>query len=96
MTARIGTSSPPKRSRSGPVTETEHWKVEKDPAHPHDRKKDQWKPTKGGYQTRPSEPVPPGMEAVHIWMQDMREWGIMMHEAIVELRQRIEELEKKC
>jgi hypothetical protein len=95
MPDRVATQSPPPASRSGPPTETDHWKAEKDPANPNDRKKDQWKPTKGGYQTKPKVGVPAGQEAVHIWMQDMREWGIMMHEAVVELRQRVEELEKK-
>jgi len=94
MTARLGTQSPPP-GRKGAPTETDHWKVEKDPAHPHDRRKDQWKPTKGGYQTKPIDGVPVGFEAVNIWMQDMREWGIMMQEAVVELRQRVEKLEKK-
>jgi hypothetical protein len=92
MTARVEPKSTPPATRGGPPNETDHWKVEKDPANP---KKAEWKPSKGGYQTKPVDGVPMGLEAVHIWMQDMREWGIMMQEAIVELRQRVEELEKK-
>ena len=93
MPAKVETQPSTRVSKSGPPTETDHWKVEKHPANP---KKAEWKPSKGGYQTKTVDGVPAGMEAVHTWMQDMQEWGIMMHEAVVELRQRVEELEKNA
>jgi hypothetical protein len=75
--------------------ETEHWEV-KDNGNP---KKAEWKAkaVKGGYQTKQTEEEPSSPEFVMMktWIQDMNEWGTMMHEAITELRERVEELERR-
>ena len=77
------------------ITETDHWSVVADERYPDDRKKDVWKekPDGGGYQT-PAKPSPVGdMPSLAAWIKDMREWGLMMHEAVLELRERVEKLE---
>jgi hypothetical protein len=96
MTARAGTQPPPpsERKRLRP-TETDHWKVEKDSANPNDKKKDEWRPTKGGYRKPPPVDVPEGFNELNIWIQDMTEWGIMMQEAVDELRERVGDLETR-
>jgi hypothetical protein len=76
--------------------ETTHWEV-KDNGNP---KKAEWKekPVAGGYQTVPTEnpPSSPELKLLKTWIEDMNEWGVMMHEAVLELRERVEELERKC
>jgi hypothetical protein len=91
MPAKVATQPSPRASKS-PPTETDHWKVEKDPANP---KKGEWKPSKGGYQTKPPVDVPPGFNELNLWIKDMTEWGIMMQEAVEELRERVEVLEAR-
>jgi hypothetical protein len=87
----------PGEERATPPQKTAHWEVKPHPKYPNDRKKDQWKAmgNGGGYQTKQGGTPPPGLEAVSIWMEDMNEWGTMMYEAVMELRQRIDELERK-
>ncbi|MGH7534175.1 MAG: hypothetical protein ACREMG_01175 [Gemmatimonadales bacterium] len=86
----------PPRPPGPPPTSTEHWEIKPDPSHPADRRKNKWvkKAVGGGYQT----PVPPAtfgdLKALNAWIGDMREWGLMMHEAVVDLRGRMEHLEK--
>ena len=80
----------------GRITETEHWKVVADERYPEDRRQDVWraKPDGGGYQT-PSKPSPVGdMPSLAAWIRDMRQWALMMHEAVLELRERVERLEQ--
>jgi hypothetical protein len=75
--------------------ETEHWEV-KDNGNP---KQAEWKakPVHGGYQTEPTDEPPssPEFQLVKTWIEDMNEWGTMMREAIIELRERVEELERR-
>jgi hypothetical protein len=76
--------------------ETTNWEVKPHPKYPNDRRKDQWKAKpNGGYQTKPNGSPPPELQVVNVWMQDMNEWGTMMYEAIIDLRQRVDELERK-
>jgi hypothetical protein len=96
MTARAGTQPPPpgERKRLRP-TETDHWKVEKDSANPNDKKKEEWRPTKGGYTKQQPVDTPNGFAELNYWIKDLTEWGIMMQEAVDELRERVDQLEAR-
>jgi hypothetical protein len=77
------------------ATETDRWKIDRDPSDPNAK----WVPKVpgGGYRVTkrgaPPESVPPEL---YEWVKDMGEWNKMMREAVVDLRRRVEELEKKC
>jgi hypothetical protein len=44
------------------------------------------------WQTRPATTTP-DMENLDRWLEDMYEWGLMMHDAVVDLQKRVAELE---
>jgi hypothetical protein len=79
------------------IAPPDNWQVEPHPKFQNDQKKAQWKPKPGGgYGTKPGNSGPPaGFETVNTWIKDMNDWGMMMHEAVIELRQRVDDLERK-
>jgi hypothetical protein len=47
-----------------------------------------------GWRTPPHQASPANVDPVVVrWIQDMNEWGQMMHEAVLELRERVRRLE---
>jgi hypothetical protein len=78
----------------GRITSTDHWAVVPDRLDPDDRSKDTWQPkAEGGYQTLEQPANLGDIKALNAWIHDTREWGLMMHEAVLELRERVERLE---
>jgi hypothetical protein len=74
--------------------ETKRWKVKQDPKHPNDRRYDTWQlkdPKEDPWQTKPS--TDHNLATLFPWLQDMEEWNVMMQEAVVELRERVIQLE---
>ena len=83
-------SSPPERP-TGSKQEPKRWAKK---THPHHPKEEQWSENPG-YETKQQMPVG-NMPALARWINDMTDWGLMMHEEVMDLTERVRELEERC
>lgn len=80
-----------------PPNTPDNWVIKPHPKFVKDQKKAQWKPKQGdGYKTKTTNnPPPAGFDIINTWIKDMNDWGMMMYDAVIELRQRVDDLERK-
>ena len=77
--------------------QTNNWIIDRDPSDPNAK----WveKVPGAGWQRQPDPgaPIPANITPeLYQWVKNIGEWNKMMREAVVDLRRRVEILEKKC
>ena len=81
----------PPAQPAGRNEQPRRWVKKTHPQHP---KEEQWSGNPG-YETK--QPMPVGdMKALALWINDMTDWGLMMREEVLDLTERVRELEERC